>query len=121
MFKRAILFLFLLSGLAFSAGAATFLAGTTSTVATGGTAVSAVTGPAVGCYIFNGSTATEQNIATAEVLYVDPVTTATTTAGGSNVAMVPGQNWSCPGSVGPGRVISINAATSGHKVTVVVW
>lgn len=121
MIKRLFLSLLLLAGLGCPAGAATFLAGTNSTVATGGTAVAAVTGPVTGCYIFNGSTATEQNIATAEAVFVDPVITATTTAGGSNVAIQPGQTWTCPGSVGPGRVVSINAATSGHRVTVVVW
>ena len=101
--------------------AASMIAGTTATIATGGAAVVAVTGPVNGCYIVNPATAGDQGIATAENAFVDPVTTSTTTGNGTNTTIEPGRSWSCPVAVPAGKSISVNAATSGHKVSVVVW
>jgi hypothetical protein len=83
--------------------------------------VIAVTGPVRGCYIQNPPTATDQGIAGAENGYVDPTKAATTTGNGSNGALSPGQPWSCPANLQAGSNVWINAATSGHKFTVVVW
>ena len=94
-------------------------AATASTITTGGTAVTAVTGPVRGCYITNPTSATDENIGTAENLYVNPVTTATTTGNGTTLTLVPGQSFFCI----PGQTTSVSAvaATSSHKFTAVVW
>ena len=94
-------------------------AGTASTITTGGTAVTAVTGAVNGCYITNPTSATDQGIATAENLYVNPVTTATTTGNGTTLTLVPGQSFFCI----PGQTTNVSAvaATSSHAFTVVKW
>jgi len=94
-------------------------AGAASAIVTGGTAVTLVTGPVNGCYIVNPLTATDQNIATAEVAYINPVTTATTTGRGTTTTLQPGQSWSCV--AGQFTNVSANAATSGHAFVVVQW
>lgn len=78
----------------------------------GGAAVTAVTGPANGCFIVNPATATE-------VLYVNGVTTATTTPSATTVALQAGQSWSCV----PGQTtnVSVNAATPGHVFSGQKW
>ena len=101
------------------AGAVTPVAGTSSMIATGGTAVTMVTGPVKGCYITNPTSATDEGIGTAENAYANPVTTATTTGNGSNVTLTPGQSFYCP--AGMTTNVSVNAATSSHKLTVVQW
>lgn len=97
---------------------ATLAAGTNSTVTTGGTAVTAVT-PTNGCQVINPLTATDEGIGAVEPLYLNIVTTATTAANGSTVALAPGQGFLCvPGQT---TAVSMNAATSGHKASVFKW
>lgn len=93
--------------------------GTASAIVTGGAATTLITGPIHGCYITNGLTATDQNIAAAEVAYVNPVTTATAAGRGTNSALQPGQSWNCP----PGMTTNVSAiaATTAHALTVVAW
>lgn len=117
---------FVLSGvislIAFSAQAQAYnapRAGDIAIVTTGTTAVTPMSGPYNGCYIVNPLTATDQGIMAAEPLYVNPVVAATTTGNGTNTAIAPGQAWNCP--VGGTGAISVNAATTGHKFTVVRW
>ena len=100
--------------------AATFAAGTAYVVTTGGTAVTMVTGPVNGGYIGNPLSASDQNIATAEVAYVNPVGTAALNGRGQNSAIQPGGYFTFP-KVAAGSSISVNAATSGHAFNVVVW
>lgn len=86
---------------------------------TGGTAVTVVpTGPNGG-FITNPLSATDQGIATAEVLYVNPVSGATLNGNGTTFALQPGQTW----LIIPGQstVTSVNAATSGHKFSAVYY
>ena len=94
-------------------------AGTASAIVTGGAATTLITGPVNGCYITNPETATEQNIATAEVAYVNPVTTAAATGRGTNSKLSPGQSFSCP----PGMTTNLSAiaATTAHAFNVVKW
>lgn len=100
--------------------AVTPIAGAAHIIVTGGAAVTFVTGPVKGCYITNPLTLTDQNIATAEPLYVNPVTTATTSSlNGSSVALAPGQTFYCP--AGQTTNISADALTSSHNAVVVVW
>ena len=87
-------------------------AGITNTITTGGAAVNAVPSPVIGCYIVNPAAATES-------LFVDPTTTATTSVNGTNIALAAGQSWYCvPYSLKP---VSVNALTSGHTFSVVIW
>lgn len=99
-------------------------AGTATIITTGGTAVIAITGPVKGGYVTNPEIAADQGISTAEPLYVDPVNPPGSTAGsGSGTAQTldPGQNWVLPCAIPAGVTVRVNAATTGHKFTVVIW
>jgi len=96
--------------------------GTNSVVTTGGTAVIAVpASPQGGGIITNPMTNTDQGIAptVAEPLYVDAVAVAGLAAYGTTFALSPGQSW----QVIPGQLTatSVNAATSGHRFSVIWW
>jgi hypothetical protein len=106
-------------GLRVQSAGVTPAAGTASAIVTGGTALVAVTGPVRGCYITNPTSLTDQGIAGAENLYVNPVATATTTGNGTTLTLVPGQSFFCI----PGQTtnVSVVAATTGHAFTVVKW
>lgn len=99
--------------------AATPTAGTASAIVTGGTAVTLITGPVNGCYVTNPLAATDQNIAAAEVAYVNPVTTATSNGRGTNSTLQPGDTFICP--AGMTTNLSAIAATTAHALTVVKW
>lgn len=96
--------------------------GNTSTVVTGGTAVTAVLAVPAGIgggFITNPLTATDQGIGSTEPLYVNPVVSATTVGNGTTFALQPGQSWSLvPGQT---TATTVNAASSGHKFAVVWW
>lgn len=99
------------------------VAGSTATVVTGGTAVTLVTGPIKGGYIVNPINLAAQGVAAAENAYIDPVGApgSTDTAGnGTTAILTPGQTYALP-ALATGVVVKGNAATSGHKLTVVVW
>ena len=89
------------------------VAGTNSTVPSGGTAVPAAPGGVNGGFITNPATATEP-------LYVDPTgANATLGAGGTTFALQPGQTWNLiPGQTTP---TTVNAATNGHSFSCVVY
>jgi hypothetical protein len=95
------------------------VAGLTSTVATGGTPVLVTNPNALGGYIMNPASNTDQGIATAEPLYVNLVAAATLEGNGTTIALQPGATW--PLIAGQTTPASVNAATSGHQFTVVVW
>jgi hypothetical protein len=98
-------------------------AGTASTITTGGTAVTLVTGPVNGGYITNPPNAASQGIVTAENAYVSEVGTPGSTDGAANgttTLLTSGQTFTFP-ALAAGVLIKGNAATSGHKLTVVVW
>lgn len=101
------------------AAAITPAAATASAIVTGGAAVTLVTGPVHGCYVTNPLSASDQNIAVAEVAQVNPVTTATAAGRGTNSTLQPGQSFSCP----PGMTTNLSAiaATTAHAFNVVVW
>ncbi len=88
-------------------------------ITTGGTAVTVLTGPANGYYVFNPLSATDQGIVSAEALYIDPTQTAVTTGSGTNASLAPGQVFYGIGSSSLG--VSVNAATSSHAFTCVRW
>ena len=102
---------------------ATPRAGTVSVVTTGGTAVTAITGPISGGYITNPSNTAGQGISALENLYVDPVVAPALTDGtavGTTTTLSPGQSYNLF-SVATGVLVRVNAATSGHKFVIVVW
>lgn len=104
-------------------GQVTPTAGTTSTVATGGTAVTVATGVIHGGYVTNPINAAGQGIAAAENAYLDMVASPGSTDGagnGTTVILQPGQTFTLP-PLTTGIAVKVNAATSGHKLTVVIW
>lgn len=101
------------------ASAVTPIPGVNSQVSVGGTSVVAVAANPNGGYITNPVAASDQAIVAAEVLYVNPIGAATLAANGQTVAIQPGGTYDIiPGQTTPTYV---NAATSGHKFTVVSW
>jgi hypothetical protein len=90
-----------------------------SAVAVGGTAVIALYGPLIGGYIVNPATAEDQGLAIVEVLYVDIVSTASLGETATTVPIQPGQYFRVP----PNQTtnVSVNAASSGHKFSAIVW
>lgn len=90
-----------------------------TTVATGGTAVVAISGQVGGYYIANPATAADQGLGSTEQLYVDPTKTATLSGNGTNAPLVAGQPFYGVG--GTNVSVSVNAASSGHTFTCVRW
>ena len=88
-------------------------------IAAGGTAIVAVNGPFNGAIINNPLTATGQNIATAEPLFINFVGLALTTEGGNTFALQPGKSFTSP--TGFNSSITVNAATSGHVFSAISW
>jgi hypothetical protein len=106
-----------------AAGAILPAAGLSNEIAQGGTAVVLVSGPCNGGWIVNPTTSAAQGIMTAENCYIDlvnPPGSTDSSANGTTVLLVPGQNFTIP-AIGAGVVIWVNAATSGHKFSVTVW
>lgn len=97
-------------------------AGATSVIAAGGTAViaaNAVPQGINGGYITNPLSPTDQGLAASEPLYVNPVGAATLQGNGTTFALQPGQTWfMIPGQT---TATSVNAVSSGHKFTCVVY
>jgi hypothetical protein len=96
---------------------------TASAIVTGGTALTIATGPINGGYVTNPANSARQAIATAEPLYIDPVASPGSTdaaANGTTTALDIGQTYTIP-ALASGHVLRANAATSGHKFTIVVW
>lgn len=94
-----------------------------TTIGTGGTAITIVAGPVNGGFITNPLNAAAQNIVTAENANIDMVATPSAgDAGGSGTAqlLVPGQPFTVPPLSSSGA-IKINASTTGHKFTCEVW
>lgn len=90
------------------------------TLTTGGTAQAlASTGSVLRMLIVNNpSTASLQGIVTAESVFVNVVSTATNTAGGQSIEILPGEKWSF--NLGILTAVSWNAPTTGHKINAVI-
>ena len=97
---------------------ATPQAGSNSFITTGGTAVVAVPANASGGYITNPYSAADQNIPTAEWLYVNPVSSAILGSYGTTSGLAPGSSFNI--IAGTTIATTVNAATSNHRFTV-VW
>ncbi len=96
-------------------------AGNASEVAVGGTPVVAVLGGPNGGIITNPSSNADQGIAGGgvEPLYINPVDGATLNGNGNTFSLAPGQSWSV--IAGQTTPTSVNAASNGHKFSVVNW
>jgi len=91
----------------------------TQTPTTPGTAIQAIPANQAGGYIVNPLSATDQGLAANEVLYVDQVGNAKTTANGTTIALQPGQSYTVvPFTV---TVVSVASASASHKFTAVCW
>lgn len=88
-------------------------------IVTGGTPVTAINAFPNGGFITNPLSAADQGLATAEPLIVNPVSSAGTIANDTNFALQPGQTWTV--IAGQTTATSVNAISSGHKFSVVVW
>lgn len=98
-------------------------AGSASAIVTGGTAITAVSGPINGGYVTNPSDAAAQGIGVAENAYIDMVGTPGATdaaANGTTSLLQPGQTFALP-ALAAGVNVKLNAATAAHAFTVVVW
>jgi len=93
--------------------------GTNSQVATGGTAVVAAPAGVQGGYITNPASPTDQNLSNTELLFVDPVSAPSLAANGTTIALNPGETFTIPAN--STLPVYVNAASSGHKFTVVVY
>jgi hypothetical protein len=99
-------------------------AGAANTVTQGGQAVVAIVGPVNGGFIYNPPDATAQNIMTAENINVDmttPPLAGDASGYGTTSVIATGQTFTVPSPLAPGVQVWINAATSGHRFTCVVW
>lgn len=95
------------------------VAGLVSEVTVGGTAAFAAGPNPNGGFITNPASAADQGLAVAETLYIDPVGAAGVEANGTTFALAPGQTWSLV--AGQTTKTSVNAASSGHKFSAVVY
>ena len=88
-------------------------------VATGGVPVVAFVGALYGGRITNPASSIDQGIAHLELLFVDIVNTAGLQATSTTVALQPGQSFDVP----PNQTtpVSVNAATSGHRFSAVLF
>lgn len=99
------------------------MAGTSAVITVGGTPVVLVRGPCLGGFILNPPNAASEGIGATENLYVDPVGAPGSTdaqANGTTSIVFPGAQFNFP-ALSTGVQIQGNAATSGHKLTVVVY
>lgn len=97
--------------------------GTNSIITTGGVAVQAAPSGLTGGYITNPVSPVDQGLgsgAAPEPLYIDPTGNPATLQGnGTCIALAPGESFPIiPGST---ETVSANAASNGHKFTVVVY
>ena len=92
--------------------------GLVTEIATGGDAVIVIPGGPNGGFITNPASASDQGLAQAETLYINPVNAATLQGNGTTFAIPPGGTW----SIIPGQTTttSVNAPTSSHKFSA-VW
>ncbi len=102
------------AGLRTIPGALTYAAGSTTTVATGGTAVTAATAGTIhtGFDLKNPATATEP-------LYFSLAGTAGTTETGATFALAAGASYH--GTGGTAQALTVNAATTGHVFALQVY
>lgn len=93
--------------------------GVNSVVVTGNVPVIAIGPNPNGGFIVNPANADDQGLPNIESLFVSPVNDATLQASGVTFEIKPGQSWSVIAN--QSTPTSVNAATSGHRFSVVQW
>jgi len=84
-----------------------------------GVPINAIAANQSGGYIVNPTTAADQGIPTAEVLFVNQVGNCTIQANGTTLALQPGQTYTIiPNTTTP---VSVASLTPNHKFTSVQW
>ena len=94
--------------------------GLVSQIVTGGSPVVACGAAPSGGYITNPYSASDQGLGAPENLYIDPTgANATLVGNGTTFCLYPGQTW----QIIPGQTTttSVNAASSGHKFSIVTY
>jgi hypothetical protein len=94
-----------------------------TTITTGGTAVTVLTGPISGGTILNPASVAAQGIDPVENLYISFVGTPGSTdaaAIGGTLTLVPGASYSLP-ALASGVTLKANATTSAHRFTAFSW
>lgn len=99
--------------------AVTVTPGMTNVVALAGEAVQVIPPNINGGLVTNPLTATDQGITTPEPIYINPISAGPLVANNTTFALAPGSTW----SVIPGQSSStwVNAASAGHKFSVIYW
>jgi hypothetical protein len=95
----------------------------TSEVTTGGTAVTVITGPCRGGFVSNPASAAGQGLGSTEDLYLDMVNvpgSTDATGNGTTQTLVAGQSFAIP-PLRTGVLVRVNATSSGHLFSGVVW
>lgn len=97
----------------------TLYKGAQSSIRVGGTPETVMFGPVQGGIITNPSTPAEQGLSDVEVLFVDVVGPADTKETATTLVLQPGQSY----FVTPGQStnVSVNAVSTGHRFTAVVY
>ena len=85
----------------------------------GGEPIIAIYGPVLGGMVANPLNAADQDLEIAEALYLDLVNAAALGETATTVAVQPGQTYPLPANF-TGNV-SVNAASSGHQFSAVLW
>jgi hypothetical protein len=92
------------------------------TISVGGTALPVLPAGLNGGIVQNPQSKEDEGIATAEPIYIDPISAPTATAGsgwGTTFTIYPGQMWvAIPGQI---TQTFMNAQTSGHRVSAISW
>ena len=91
----------------------------TQTPTSPGVPIQAIPPNQTGGYIVNPLLASDQGLATAEVLYVNQVTTATTVAHGTTIALQPSQSYTIIPNTTTG--VSVASLSASHQFTAVSW
>jgi len=95
--------------------------GAASIVKVGGSPVLAAVGPIKGGFLTNPLTVEGQAIGTVEPLFFNLVGDAALAAGGNTFQLNPGDTFQIPDDLAMGAFVSVNAATSGHQFSVVIF
>lgn len=104
-------------------GSTTPEAGLAHVITTGGTAIIVAEGPNSGGYVINPNPAAAQGLGLPENAYINmtgPPGSTDAAASGTTSILFPGDRFDLP-PLDDGVSVYVNAASSGHKLTVVVY
>ena len=96
------------------------LVGLNTVITTGGTSLIVLPAGCYGGFIINPLTDADQDLITAEALFIDPIDECGLAGYGTTIRLEPGEAWYVPA---PKSTLAVwaNATTSGHRFTAVYW